>query len=108
MLADSDHVIDLATADLKSSLRDHVYAVTEGKGVDVILDPVGGDVFDESLRCIAWGGRLLVVGFANGRIPSAPANRILIKGCSVVGVRAGEYGRQNPTKGERFTTPSSN
>ena len=79
------------------SLKD----ITSGRGADIIYDPVGGNVFDESLRCIAWGGRLLVVGFANGRIPSAPANRILIKGCSVVGVRAGEYGRRDPEKGDK-------
>jgi NADPH2:quinone reductase len=68
-------------------------------GVDVIYDPVGGDVFDRSLRVIGWGGRLLVVGFASGRIPQLPVNIPLIKGFSVVGVRAGEYGRRNPTAG---------
>ena len=92
----ADHVIVLDD----TGFRDEVKDITSGQGADVVYDPVGGDVFDESLRCIAWGGRLLVVGFANGRIPSAPANRILIKGCSIVGVRAGEYGRQNPEKGE--------
>jgi NADPH2:quinone reductase len=93
----ADHVIVLETA----KFRDEVKEITSGRGADVIYDPVGGDVFDESLRCIAWGGRLLVVGFADGRIPTAPANLILIKGCSVVGVRAGEYGRQDPEKGEK-------
>ena len=70
-----------------------------GGGADVIYDPVGGDVFDESVRCIAWGGRLLVVGFASGRIPTIPVNMPLIKGFSVVGVRAGEYGRRDPDAG---------
>ena len=93
----AEHVILLGSAGFK----DEVKNITSGRGADVIYDPVGGSIFDESLRCIAWAGRLLVVGFANGRIPSAPANRILIKGCSVVGVRAGEYGRQNPEKGEK-------
>ena len=70
-----------------------------GGGADVIYDPVGGDVFDESVRCIAWGGRLLVVGFADGRIPEISVNMPLIKGFSIVGVRAGEYGRRDPVKG---------
>ncbi len=65
----------------------------------MIYDPVGGDAFDESTRCINFNGRLLVVGFASGRIPSINANIPLIKGFSVVGVRAGEYGRRDPEKG---------
>ena len=79
--------------------RDAVKELTGGRGADVIFDPGGGDVFDESVHCIAFGGRLLVVGFASGRIPSINANMPLIKGFSVVGVRAGEYGRQFPEKG---------
>ncbi|MGB3627169.1 MAG: NADPH:quinone oxidoreductase family protein [Henriciella sp.] len=78
--------------------REQVKEITGG-GADVIYDPVGGDVFDESVRCIAFDGRLLVVGFASGRIPSITANMPLIKGFSVVGVRAGEYGRRFPEKG---------
>ncbi|WP_084418511.1 NADPH:quinone oxidoreductase family protein [Henriciella litoralis] len=70
-----------------------------GSGADVIYDPVGGDVFDESVRCIGFDGRLLVVGFASGRIPTVSVNMPLIKGFSVVGVRAGEYGRRFPEKG---------
>lgn len=70
-----------------------------GGGADVIYDPVGGDVFDESTRCIAFGGRLLVVGFTSGRIASVVTNIPLIKGFSVIGVRAGEYGRRFPAKG---------
>jgi NADPH2:quinone reductase len=65
----------------------------------VIYDPVGGDVFDESVRCIAFDGRLLVIGFTSGRIPTVSVNMPLIKGFSVMGVRAGEYGRQFPDKG---------
>ena len=79
--------------------REEVKALTGGKGADVIFDPVGGDVFDESTRCIAFGGRLLVVGFASGRIPELSVNMPLIKGFSVVGVRAGEYGRRCPERG---------
>lgn len=88
-------VIDLR----RENMRERVKELTGGAGADVIFDPVGGDVFDESLRCIAWDGRLLVIGFASGRIPSVSANIPLIKGFSVVGVRAGEYGRRNPARG---------
>jgi NADPH:quinone reductase len=81
------------------AFREEVKRLTAGRGADVILDPVGGDVFDESTRCIAFNGRLLVIGFAGGRIASLPTNIALIKGFSVVGVRAGEYGRQFPQEG---------
>jgi NADPH2:quinone reductase len=81
------------------AFREQVKAFTIGKGADVIFDPVGGDVFDESTRCIAFAGRLLVIGFAGGRIASVNTNIPLIKGFSVVGVRAGEYGRQFPERG---------
>lgn len=83
----------------RENLRDRVKELTGGRGADVIFDPIGGDVFDESTRCIAWDGRLLVIGFVSGRIPSITANIPLIKGFSVVGVRAGEYGRRDPVKG---------
>lgn len=78
--------------------RERVKEITGG-GADVIVDPVGGDVFDESVRCIAFGGRLLVVGFTSGRIADVSTNMPLIKGFSVIGVRAGEYGRRFPDKG---------
>ncbi|MEM9740420.1 MAG: NADPH:quinone oxidoreductase family protein [Pseudomonadota bacterium] len=90
----ADHV--LLTQD---GFREPVKALTEGRGADVIFDPVGGDVFDESVRCIAFSGRLLVIGFTSGRIASVSTNMPLIKGFSVVGVRAGEYGRRFPEKG---------
>lgn len=80
-------------------LREAVLALTDGKGADVVFDPVGGDAFEASLRCTAFDGRLLVIGFAGGTIPSVSANIPLIKGFSVVGVRAGEYGRRFPEKG---------
>ena len=84
------------------AFREQVKQLTQGRGADVILDPVGGDVFDESTRCIAFNGRLLVVGFAGGRIASLPSNIPLIKGFSVIGVRAGEYGRQFPDEGRKI------
>ncbi|NIJ36170.1 NADPH2:quinone reductase [Sphingopyxis panaciterrae] len=88
-----------AVIDAAPGFRETVKARTGGKGADVIFDPVGGDVFDESTRCIAFGGRLLVIGFASGRIPEVSVNMPLIKGFSVVGVRAGEYGRRFPARG---------
>ena len=81
-----------------SGFREAVNELTGG-GADVAYDPVGGDVFDESTRCIAFGGRLLVVGFTSGRIATVSTNIPLIKGFSVIGVRAGEYGRQFPERG---------
>ena len=83
--------------------KDRVKSLTAGRGADVIFDPVGGDVFDESVRCIAFDGRLCVIGFMSGRIATLPTNMALIKGFSLVGVRAGEYGRQFPEKGVENT-----
>ena len=88
-----------AVVNITGGFRDFVKETTGGHGADVIYDPVGGDVFDESVRCIAFNGRLLVVGFTSGRIPTISVNMPLIKGFSVMGVRAGEYGRQFPEKG---------
>jgi NADPH2:quinone reductase len=88
----ADHLIDYSSGEFK----DEVKALTGGKGADVIYDPVGGDVFDQSLRCINWDGRLLVIGFASGRIPSAPANLALLKSCSIVGVFWGAWTERDP------------
>lgn len=88
-----------AAVNVTGGFREAVKEITGGKGADVIYDPVGGDVFDESVRCIAFDGRLLVIGFTSGRIPTVSVNMPLIKGFSVIGVRAGEYGRQFPEKG---------
>jgi NADPH2:quinone reductase len=82
-------------------LADRVKALTNGKGVDVVYDAVGGDMFDASLRCIAWEGRLLIIGFASGRIPEIPANRLLLKGCSAVGVFWGAFAAHDPQANER-------
>lgn len=71
-------------------------AATGGRGADVIYDPVGGDIFDASTRCIAFGGRLLVIGFASGRIPSIAANRILLKNIAIVGLHWGAYQQHDP------------
>lgn len=88
------HVIDAS-----AGFREQVLDITGGAGADLVFDPVGGDVFSESTRCIAFDGRLLVIGFAAGTIPQIGANIPLIKGFSVVGVRAGEYGRRFPDRG---------
>jgi NADPH2:quinone reductase len=96
----ADHVINYTQADgTLGGFREEVKALTDGRGADVIYDPVGGDVFDESMRCINWGGRILTIGFTSGRWPQAPVNLILIKQIAVIGVRAGEYGRRDPAKG---------
>ncbi len=88
----ADHIINYKEEDFRARVKE----ITGKKGADVIYDPVGGDVFDQSLRCIAWEGRLLVVGFASGRIPKAPANLMLVKNCSIVGLYWGAYARRNP------------
>jgi NADPH2:quinone reductase len=77
-------------------IKDRVRALTEGRGADVVFDAVGGDAFDEALRAINWEGRLLVIGFASGRIPSAPANLILVKNISVTGVVFGAHSQHDP------------
>jgi len=81
----ADEIVDYGA----ERLRDRVKALTDGRGADVILDTVGGDVFDQCLRAINHEGRILVVGFTSGRIPSVPANLILIKNCSIIGVDFG-------------------
>jgi NADPH2:quinone reductase len=77
---------------------ERVKELTGGKGADVIYDSVGGDVFDKSLKCIAWNGRLLVVGFAGGTIPSVAANRILLKNIAVTGLHWGAYAKNEPQR----------
>lgn len=79
--------------------REQVAALTGGALCDMVYDPVGGDVFDESTRCVAFGGKLLVIGFTSGRIADISTNIPLIKGFAVVGVRAGEYARRFPERG---------
>ena len=98
----ADHVLNYTQPDGSlGGFRDRVKALTDGRGADVVYDPVGGDVFDESMRCINWGGRILTIGFTSGRWPQAPVNLILIKQIAVIGVRAGEYGRRDPERGRQ-------
>src|SRR3984957_11431848 len=83
----------------REPFRDAVKRITDGRGADVVFDPVGGEIFESSLRCIAWGARILVIGFTGG-IGLARTNLLMIKGASVLGVRAGEAVRKNPALGE--------
>ncbi len=88
----ADELINYSRDDLKESLK----SLTDGKGVDVVYDPVGGDFFETAVRSMAWNGRALVVGFASGEIPRLPVNLLLLKGCSVVGVFWGTFMQREP------------
>ena len=87
----------------ETPLRDAIKALTGGKGVDVVYDPVGGEMFELALRSTAWRGRVLVVGFASGDIPKVPVNLMLLKGCAVVGVFWGAFrGKELALDNENF------
>jgi NADPH2:quinone reductase len=88
-----EHVINYRTT---TNWKDKVKELTLGKGADVIYDAVGGDVLESSLRCVAWNGRVLVVGFAGGEIPKVPANLVLLKSSSLVGVFWGAWAARDP------------
>ena len=88
----ADHLINYSEGEFRNQVKEQ----TNGKGADVILDPVGGDVFDQSLRCINWEGRILVIGFASGTIPKIPANLLLVKNISAVGLYWGAYAKNAP------------
>jgi NADPH2:quinone reductase len=88
----ADETVNYRTEDL----RDRVRELTDQQGVDVVFDPVGGEAFTQSVRCVGWEGRILVVGFASGEIPKVAANMILVKNFSVVGVVFGEHSRRYP------------
>lgn len=92
--AGADEVVNYRDADFVAAVNE----LTGGKGADVVYDPVGGDVFDKSLRCVAWEGRVLVIGFASGRIPELKLNRVLLKNISVVGLHWGAYQQKDPAK----------
>jgi NADPH:quinone reductase len=88
----ADHLIDYSHEDI----RVRVKALTDGRGVDVVYDPVGGDAFDASLRSIAWEGRIVVIGFAGGKVPQIPANLVLVKNCDIIGFYWGSYRKRKP------------
>jgi NADPH:quinone reductase len=89
----ADVVVDYSSEDFVAVVKD----VTEGRGADVVYDSVGGDVFDRSRRCVAFEGRIVVVGFAGGRIPQVPANHVLLKNYSVLGLHWGLYRQHEPS-----------
>ncbi len=88
----AEHLIDYS----KEDIRERVKAITAGKGADVIYDPVGGDVFEACMRSIAWEGRIIVIGFAAGKIPQVPANVVLVKNIDVIGFFWGSYLPRKP------------
>lgn len=94
----ADAVIDLAAPDLRESLRDQVRDATAGHGADIVLDTLGGDVFDAALRAMAWCGRAVVIGFAAGRIPEIKANYLLVKNIGVSGLQWSDYRDRQPEK----------
>lgn len=97
LAAGADYALDPAAPDL----ADQIKALTNGTGANVVFDPVGGDLSIKATRAIGWGGRYLIVGFASGTIPAFPANHALIKGYSLIGLRAGEASRRDPVLGAR-------
>lgn len=88
----ADELINYSSEDLRARVKE----ITQGAGVDVIYDPVGGPLSEKALRDMSWGGRFLVVGFAVGEIPKVPLNLALLKGCSIVGVFWGDFTRREP------------
>lgn len=90
------HVVDLAAPDLRERLRREVREATAGRGADIVLDPVGGDVFDASLRALAWRGRLVVIGFAAGRIAELKTNYLLVRNIAVAGLQVSDYRERDP------------
>ena len=88
----ADHAINYKTQDFVEEVK----KITGGRGADVVYDPVGGDVYDRSTKCIAFEGRIVIVGFTSGRIPQAATNHVLVKNYSVVGLHWGLYSKRAP------------
>src|SRR5215471_12831086 len=88
----ADHLIDYSREDIRTRVKE----ITGGHGADVVYDPVGGDAFDASLRSIAWGGRIIVIGFASGRVPQIPANIVLVKNIDIIGFYWGSHQARKP------------
>lgn len=98
--AGADAIVNLSGDDLRGRLKEQVLAATGGNGADIVVDPLGGDFFDAALRALAWRGRLVVIGFAAGRIPSVAANYLLVRNIEVSGLQVSDYRRRQP---ERMT-----
>ena len=96
--AGADAIIDLSRPNLRDSLREQVYAETDGRGADVIIDPLGGDVFTAAIRALAWCGRLVVIGFAAGGIPTLRTNYLLVKNIEISGLQITDYRYRRPAE----------
>jgi NADPH2:quinone reductase len=94
--AGADAIVDLSQDNLREALRAQVFANNDGNGVDIVLDPVGGDAFEAALRALAWRGRLVVIGFAAGRISSVKTNYLLVKNIEVSGLQVSDYRKRTP------------
>jgi NADPH2:quinone reductase len=94
--AGADAIVDLSVEGLHDGLRDQVRALTGGAGADIVLDSLGGDIFDAAIRAVAWRGRYVVVGFAAGRIPTLKVNYVMLKNMEVSGVQVSDYRKRAP------------
>ena len=94
--AGADAIVDLAREDIHDSLREQVHAATGGRGADIVIDPLGDAIFDAAIRALSWCGRLVVVGFAAGRIPTIRANYLLVRNIDVSGLQIGDYRKRRP------------
>jgi NADPH2:quinone reductase len=94
--AGADAVIDLSRDNLRDTLREQVYAETEGRGADIVIDPLGGPIFEAAVRAVAWCGRLVVIGFAAGGIPALRTNYLLVKNIEVSGLQITDYRKRRP------------
>ena len=97
----ADHVINLAAPRLRDSVREQVYAAVGKRGVDIVLENVGGEVFDGALRALAWCGRMVVVGFASMQLPDIKANYLLLKNISAIGLQWSDYREREPDRVRR-------
>ena len=93
-----DAVIDLSVGNLRDTVRAQVHAATDGHGADVVLDPLGDTFFHGALRAMAWCGRLVVIGFAAGEIPSVKVNYLLVKNITISGLQWSDYRDRTPEK----------
>jgi NADPH:quinone reductase len=94
--AGADAIVGLSAPDLHESLRQQVFALTDKKGADIVVDMLGGDIFDAAVRALAWNGRLVVIGFASGRIPSLKMNYVLVKNIEISGMQISDYRKRRP------------
>lgn len=97
----ADHVIDLAASEPRNSIREQVFDSVGKRGVDIVLENVGGEVFDGALRALAWCGRMVVVGFASMRLPEIKANYLLLKNISAIGLQWSDYRERDPDRVRR-------